>query len=124
MSDISRISVEEIYDQIFMDTKPTPNYGFGPSAVMTRAREILKEQEEGRGRNTIREFSNGRSRSVSTGRQTRSVSADGRRKAINNNSNSNSKINKSSKSSSKTRLDEIDYEDIERMRNWSGQLRR
>ena len=122
LSDISRISVEEIYDQIFMDSKPTPtlSHGFGPSAVMKRAKEIMMQQEHERGRSTRKDYgfqqqqqqrrtssSGGGSRSRSASARSRSASADGRRG------------HKASVS-----LIDMDYEDIERMRNWSAMLRR
>jgi hypothetical protein len=123
LSDISRISVEEIYDQIFMDSKPTPTFshGFGPSAVMKRAKEIMMQQEHERGRSTRKDYGlqqqrrtsssgvgggGGRNRSASA--RSRSASADGRR---------------GHKAASVSLID-MDYEDIERMRNWSAMLRR
>jgi len=126
LSDISRISVEEIYDQIFMDSKPTPTFshGFGPSAVMKRAKEIMIQQEHERGRNTRKDYGfqqqrrtsssgggssgSGGHRNRSSSARSRSASADGRR---------------GHKASSVSLID-MDYEDIERMRNWSAMLRR
>ena len=115
LSDISRISVEEIYDQIFMDSKPTPTFshGFGPSAVMKRAKEIMMQQEHERGRSTRKDYRFQQQRRTSSsggggGGRSRSASADGRR---------------GHKAASVSLID-MDYEDIERMRNWSAMLRR
>lgn len=110
LSDISRISVEDLYTNIFMDSKPMTFNGLGSNALMKRAKEIMQQQKRGRqmisGKQN-RESSSGasRNRSSSAGR-TRST--DGIKKG----------------SVSLKNLIDVDYEDIERMRNWSGSLRR
>lgn len=125
LSDISRISVEEIYDQIFMDSKPNPAShslagGGGSSALMRKAREIMLEQQQERGRRPEKRSDRSGSGSVN---RTRSASA-GRRVVTRSSSAESGKRRSSISMIEKRRIEDLDYEEIERMRNWSSQLRR